>query len=482
MNSIPFDSYSKLRLLSPWRLRNDEKNLVVYTCNTDSIKHKILSPYEASIMPFFNGENSIEKIYDYWLDIHDATKDNITKLITSLNRIIVSWMNDKMIGTDGEVSPSVKYRRERLIPDFTSYIYPANRLERPLSVSVAITNHCNTNCLYCYAERRNCHELDFEKLNTIFRELAANEIYIVDIAGGDTLSHPDYLDIFKNMVKNDFVFFLSTKSYISEKTAETFRELEIGLNGVLPHLKRTLQISIDSSCPDIAAFLTGRGNYLGSAIASVKNAVKAGLSPRVKSVLTSFNADAPEGIVKLFVDLGVKEFQFVQYGRSHYRHNDSLFLSAKQKLEFADTAEKLHRDYPGILITFQEDFSTAPPKRKTLEDWRSRALCSGGRTSMQIQPNGDVTLCDQLPHAPQFIIGNVLEQGLKSVWNSPQLINFLNAPRELFNETVCYDCDEFDWCHYKVGYCYRDSFFHYGTTYDAPPDCPFQTKIGLRAL
>ena len=102
---------------------------------------------------------------------------------------------------------------------------------------------------------------------------------------------------------------------------------------------------------------------------------------------------------------------------------------------------------------------------------------------MLIKANGDVTLCEQVPHGPPFVVGNVSRQGVLGVWNSAELAAFLHPPQELFRGSVCFDCEAFPSCHDdRLGYCYRDTLFSYGTIYNAPPDCPRQTAVGLRQI
>lgn len=474
---------AKPRVNTPWRIRNDEKNIIVYKCLTDTLTHKVLTPIEATLLPFLDGTFTLDDIKEAWsdaLDISDKKEGPHSNLFQSTLTDLISHAG--IVTFEGEPSPSFRGANQHLFPDFSSYQYPIERLARPISVNIAITNRCRCDCIYCYAERRTCNEADFERLKDLFCDLADNEIFMVDIAGGDIFTRADVLEILTEMVKREFVFFLSTKSLLSKETAFRLKELGIGIPDPPPHLRRDIQVSIDSQNTEVAKVLTRNSRYVDNATETIKNLIVAGLTPRVKCVLTSYNFDAPEGLVHLFSNLGVTNFQFVQYGRSHYRHDDALFLTHEQKLSIKEAIERLREQYPSVSITAQDDTSVSSQKKKSIEDWDRRSICSGGRVSMLIQPNGDVTLCDQIPHADSHIVGNVFEEGITGVWNSPKLYNFLYPPREQFDGAVCYTCPEFDLCHKWQGYCYRDSLFYFGTLLDAPPDCPRQTKTALRQI
>ncbi|WP_207659167.1 radical SAM/SPASM domain-containing protein [Anaerobacterium chartisolvens] len=470
---------SKPKVISPWRIRNDVKNLVVYKCITAEVIYKVLSPVEAIIVPFFNGQNTKIEIYRYWLDINNASQESINDLTCIFTRVMDILEKSEFVSEDGELSPTFTDGSD-LVPDFKSYSFPVNRLERPISVSLEITNNCATDCIYCYAERLPCRELDFNQIKSIIKDLYENDIYIVDVGGADVFTRWDAFQILEEMVNHKFVFFLSTKVHITYEAAERLAALGIGIRDAKPHLKRILQISIDSADSEIASFLVKRRNYLETSVDSVKNCVKAGVYPRIKCVLTSYNAGAARGLVEKFYPLGVEEFQFVHYGRSFFRHDDSLFLSFEDKLRLIETAGALRKEYPQLKFTFQEDKNTGAPIRKSKEQWENRSICSGGRTSMRMKPNGDIMLCEQIPHKTEFTMGNLLDSSVVEIWNSNSIRDFLYAPRDMFKDTACEKCIYFETCHFEKGYCYRDSLSNFNTVFDAPADCPYQSKDGIR--
>lgn len=474
------DGMQRPRVSEQWRLRNDIHNIVAYRCSMEGHVLRVLTPFEASIIPLFDGRNTIDDIKDACLRIYSPEEDFRVQFSEEVNMILDKMMSiEGLLALDGGTSPSLHGSLKHLLPDFAHYHFPAPRLERPLSVMIAFTNRCSCSCRYCYAERRDCREFAVDQWIPVFDELAENEIFLVDIAGGDIFARKDGLEILGEMVSRDFTFFLSTKSLISFDEAERLVNMGIGLLDVPKYLRRRVQVSIDSADKDIASYLVRHPGYFEQATQTVINLLRAGISPRIKCVLTSYNADAPEKLVPYFADLGVATFDFVYYTKSYYRHENSLFLSAQQKLHLHRIFEKLKLDYPSLDLTFQDETTTNKPLAMSCEQWDSRAVCSGGRSNMVIQPDGDVTLCDQVPHRDPFVVGNVFEQSVIDVWKSQRLLDFLYPEREKFKGTVCFDCSQFIRClgpEGLRGYCYRDALFYYGSMYDAPPECPWQNK------
>ncbi len=468
------------RLVSPWRLRNEGDHLLAYQCNTTDLVFKVLSPLEASLVPFLDGSADDEELGRLWRQMHSAWLSEADASLASMLQGLAE--RDHMVAREGLPSPSFDLPREDLLPDFSAYQTGQKRLARPFAVSLYITNNCCTDCLYCYAERPRLPELTKDQWARIFDDLEANQLYIVDIVGADPLARGDILEIMEDMVARDFVFYISTKCRITPAVAERLARMGVGRGDLPPHLVRPLQVSVDSADPVIAGKLVGRSGYLQRAVDSVTNAVAAGMSPRVKGVLTSLNPDAAEGVVRLFYDLGVRDFQFVQYGLSHYRPREDLFLTLEHKLRLPRTLERLQSQYSDIAITIQDDRTVGDRQPRSPRAWQERSVCSGGRSSLQIKANGEVVLCDQLPHSRPFVVGDILKEGLVGVWNSPRLAAFLYPPREAFAGTVCADCPEYDQCHQGKGYCYRDAFLAYDTIYEAPPDCPRQVRPGRRQI
>lgn len=470
------------RVPEGWRIRNDNNNVVAYKCTNEKDVFFVLSALEASLLPMFDGTSTPDDIKVAFLNAFKPYVASDVDLDEKFQKIFNQMISEGLLTLGGNPSPTLEGDRRRLIPSFANYLFPAWRLERPLSVAIAFTNRCLCNCVYCYAERHECSEADLSHWIKIFDELYQNEIYLVDIGGGDLLARADAFDILEEMTSRDFVFLFSTKGYLSRDDAEELASLNIGRKDAPSYLYRPIQISIDSIDECTASALVRRDNYFSRASQTVKNLLDAGLSPRIKGVLTSVNAGAPEELVRYFADLGVTDFQFAQYGRSKYRHDDSLFLSYEQKLRLSEMAEVLASQFPNLKISIQQNTSMGGERNMTWDRWHSRAICSGGRSNLRIQPNGDVTLCDQMPHKEQFVMGNIFEEGVMGVWRSPKVEDFLYPPREKFSGTACFDCAEFDDCHRTKGYCYRDAHSSYGTIYEAQPECPRQKRFPLREV
>ena len=114
----------------------------------------------------------------------------------------------------------------------------------------------------------------------------------------------------------------------------------------------------------------------------------------------------------------------------------------------------------------------ATPVEERRETWPKRSSCSGGTSSLVINADGNVLLCEQVPNEPPFIVGNLRSRSILDVWNSDRLLGAVHPEQEKFEGTACFDCDEFDECHTSLGRCFRDALMCFGTCYAPPPACP----------
>ncbi len=479
-SASPFPGNAIPRLLAPWLLRDDRDNLLLYKCSYVDLKYRVLSPVQALILPFFSGERSYAEIQAIWLYLIKPVRK--AESLRDLDEIVRNLMApDQIIGLTGAPSASFKDKAKIPLPDFDKYRWPAERTSVPVSVLVALTNRCVADCRYCYAERNSCQELTTAEWIGIFDQFANLSVRIVDMAGADPFMRPDVFDLLRAMVEREFTFSVSTKSHISPRWAGRLAELGIGRDEP-GAVERGLQVSVDSAYNQLASWLTGVHHYLERAKSTTANLIAAGLNPRIKCVMTPYNWEQAEQIVELFSSLGARRFQFVQYGRSIYRHSDDLFLTREQKLSLSESLPRLVAKHGGVEIAFQDETGEPKTNEQLKAAWGQRAICTGGRAALLVLPNGDVSLCEQLPHIPENVVGNLLRENVLEIWNGPAVDKFIHPERSRFDGTVCSSCPDFDECHLGRGYCYRDALSAFGSLYDAPPACPRQDKTPLRLV
>jgi len=464
-----------LALRPEWVLRNDENKVILYLISSYNLEYVILDPITAIVVPLLNGQHKVKDLVEIINYLINPTSPEKAR---SLLEHIVGTLNintEKVAILEGQATWTIDYDPLDFIispDDFVS----ERRLTKPISLMIYFSGWCQTNCIYCYADlmnMRRCKHLSLKQWIPILRDAKELDIRKIQLTGGDPLGRPDSVDFLTHLIEQDFLFMVSTKCYVSLSDAQ--RIVDAGFNKAVNGVNRDFQVSIDSPDPVVADYITGSKGYLERATETLCNLNKVGISTQVKAVLTPLNYHQVNNLIETFADIGVKVFRFSSYGRSYYRHDESLFLSDEMKTKAANLLNVAIREWPDITIEgdatkFVPSIQNNQHQRK--ERWAARAGCSAGRTNLGIAPDGQAVLCEQMPLVTPYFVGDLTQQSILEIWNSPKLLDFIFPPRELFSGTPCYNCADFTYCIHNHGHCFRESFFAYGRLHHPPPNCP----------
>jgi radical SAM protein with 4Fe4S-binding SPASM domain len=156
-----------------------------------------------------------------------------------------------------------------------------------------------------------------------------------------------------------------------------------------------------------------------------------------------------------------------------YRNNESMLLTPLQKQCYRKVMEENLKQYPDHKINWECEEDILDASQEQINGWfQSRPYCSSGRTQIVIAPDGKVTTCEQSPQDGEFVCGDCTDQSIEEVWNSEQLKNWYEPPREKFEGTACYDCSDFTSCVHGMGHCWLQVFKMQGRLHAPHPYCP----------
>jgi radical SAM protein with 4Fe4S-binding SPASM domain len=349
-------------------------------------------------------------------------------------------------------------------------------LQVPLSLVILPTYRCYTDCVYCYAERPalpSSEYLPHDRWIELLTEAGEFGLDLLTFSGGDPLMYPGIEELLEVAHRFQMSCVLPTKTLVTRRRADRL--------AVLTSTSDVIQVSVDSFDPEISAVLTRTAGYAAIARKSIQNLRAAGVRVRTNTVVTPINLASVEPLLRELRAMGVTRANVTNYSRTHYRHDERLLLTDAQYDELNQTVQRLKTelDWPEMKCNASSRDFSKPGGNSSPEKWRERSHCSGGTSSMVILPNGDVVLCDQVPAAAPFVVGNVRHDNLLEVWNSDRLFEFVVPPREKFGTTPCRECEEFDTCHRVYGRCFRDALFNYGTMFAPNPNCPHAPR-GIR--
>ncbi len=470
-----------------WVLRNDETKVICYLLSTEESSHLVLNPEVGFMASFLDGRQTVAEIADDLCYVGQIdSKAESRKLVSA----VIDALNEGVERVALLESPAIDGPRYDPLDFIISpQHFEGNvRLRRPLTLLIYFCAWCSTRCVYCYADLENmrrCQHLPVAEWVRIAREAHELGVRIIQFTGGDTLGREDAIDFLCELIKLDFLFLVSTKCHVGPNDAQ--RLMDAGWNVPVNNVQREFQVSIDSCERETLKLLMGRDGYLEQATATVSNLLRAGISPRVKATLTSYNWRDVRGLVERFREMGVRCFRATLYSHSFYRHDDRLFMSEDMKKETAETLHALLSEYPELTIegdamqplSADADNETEAGRKQA---WNSRSNCSAGRTNIGVAPDGQAVLCEQMPLEPPYFVGDLTKQSILEVWNSTKLLDFVLPNRDLFSGTPCETCSEFEECVHHKGYCFRDSWFVYGKLHHPPPKCPWAPFMPFRFI
>ncbi len=352
---------------------------------------------------------------------------------------------------------------------------PRRRMRIPLSILWIPTMDCPVRCGYCYMNRRYLPanaRLSHERNLRLVEEIIALDVPWLSIAGGDLFMHEHIFEYLEMFYRADVMppFYVSTKVPLTG--GQIKRLAAMGMRGI--------QYSVDGPNAKICDFLVGTPGWFDRSVQTIRGLVEAGIRVKVHAILTGYNHQYAEETIIFLHSLGVKEIKLDNYSRSTFHHSESMWVPRTAAEELEKKLDGLRARCPGTEIHYRI-FSDPldQPEEEKKRAWPDRSACTAYVSNVTILPDGECFGCEQLLQDDYLSMGNVREQTIRELWDSPRVRELIYPPREYFRGTPCFDCGEFEQCVYERGYCFRFSYAAFRSVYTHPPACPKAPK-GLR--
>ncbi len=324
-------------------------------------------------------------------------------------------------------------------------------LDAPICLTWELTYACNLACVHCLSSsgQRDDRELSTEQAKAVLDELAALQVFYINIGGGEPMIRRDFFEIVEHSIANNIgVKFSTNGAFIDQKNAERLAAMDY----------LDIQISLDGTDAVTNDAVRGEGSY-DTAIRAMDNLKAAGFGQfKISVVVTRHNVDQLDAFKALADSYGaqLRITRLRPAGRG------------------ADTWDELHptnaqqRQIYNWLLAHGENVLTGDSffhLNAFGESLPGLNLCGAGRVVCLIDPIGDVYACPFVIH-DTFKAGNVLEDGgFTHVWRESDLFTELREPQ---SAGACASCGAFDACQ---GGCMAAKFFT-GLPLDGPdPEC-----------
>jgi mycofactocin biosynthetic radical S-adenosylmethionine protein MftC len=324
-------------------------------------------------------------------------------------------------------------------------------LASPICLTWELTYACNLACTHCLSSsgRRDPRELTTSEALALIDEIAAMQIFYINVGGGEPMIRSDFFPIIEHAVQSKVGMKFSTNG--SRIDAAAARRL-----AALDYLD--IQISLDGADAVTNDVVRGAGSY-DTARRAMDHLRDADFGPfKISVVMTRDNIPQLDQFETLARDYGA-ELRLTRLrpaGRG-VQVWDALRPTAQQNRDLYQWL----LDRPNVLTG--DSFFHLSALGAPLEGVN---LCGAGRVVCLIDPVGDVYACPFVIHE-EFKAGNIRDAGFATVWRESALFAGLRAPG---SPGACASCGSFDACR---GGCMAAKFFT-GLEFDDPdPECVF---------
>lgn len=325
-------------------------------------------------------------------------------------------------------------------------------LAAPICITWELTYACNLACVHCLSSsgQRDPTELSTAEALRVVDELAALQVFYVNLGGGEPMLRRDFFDIIGHATASGVgVKFSTNGACIGAKNAQRLANTDYV----------DIQISLDGADPTTNDAIRGAGSY-DTAIAAMDHLADAGFGEfKISVVVTRHNVDQLDDFMSLAERYGA-QLRITRL-RPSGRGADSwhrLHPTNEQQVQIY----RWLLDHGERVLTGDSFFHLNALGDTALPGLN---LCGAGRVVCLIDPVGDVYACPFVIH-DQFKAGNVRDAGgFTEVWASSALFASLRAPG---SAGACSACGAFDACQ---GGCMAAKFFT-GIPLDGPdPEC-----------
>ncbi|MBI2836096.1 MAG: radical SAM protein [Chloroflexi bacterium] len=285
-----------------------------------------------------------------------------------------------------------------------------------------LTERCNLRCLHCYQKAAK-DELSFEEICQAIQDIKDTvegwgRQYDVQISpslhftGGEPVVRRELFDVLTYARSLGFsLSLMSNGTLIAEDIARRIKEA--GVNDI--------QVSLEG-LEDVHDRIRGKGSF-ERALRGIRYLVSEGLDININFTLSRVNADQMEGLTVLAEDLGVGAVTFsrlVACGRG-----EELAAEMLTPLELADLYRKA-RDLGAShrVEVFSSDplFTLSEIGEEIPQTDFPIGGCAAGMYGVTITSDGSVMPCRRM----DFSIGNIRNQSLRELWQSPALWSLRN--------------------------------------------------------
>lgn len=326
----------------------------------------------------------------------------------------------------------------------------------PQFVQLVLTDACNLACKYCFRTPISIRgRLDSHLVMSIISDCSQHGCLKITFTGGEPLTDPNIVRYVGSCCDRGIFPYITTNGcFLTRPLSKALSRCGC----------KWIQVSLDAVSDDVANRISP-GIDTAGIMSNIRSAVDEGMNIVVRMVVSTDNIRSVEGVHSFARDVGV----------SHLDLSPVNVMCHPIDSQVRNTA--LTSDQVQWLCDFASANDCPPPKTSVgvAQKWKTDSnatMCGGIVNFLSVQPDGDVTLCPQLPDLRYGTLSG--GRSLSEVWKSPEATamrrRFID---QIHGSEVCGRCPSVDRCLSGCFLLKREAGMG---LFDADPRCPHCTE------
>lgn len=319
--------------------------------------------------------------------------------------------------------------------------------------SLDITYRCDLDCEHCYLDEKNLgRELSTAAWLDVLGQLRDMGAQMIAWSGGEVFARPDFLQLI------DAAAALGIQSRIKTHAGNID---DVRARALAERNVHNVAVSIYSINASVHDGVTRVPGSLERSLLGIQALQRAGLQPSVTVVAMKANVDELEAIDDFFFGLGVPVKIAV-----------NILPDMSSRTQLDDLALDEEDATRALSVGMRAAARRGAPSLYRASMSLEKDVCVAGRTSLYINPEGEVWPCLTFP----MVLGNVRDTALADIWHGSKERKALAAWKN--NErSECTSCGASGVC----GYCPGEAYRRTGNYKVAPPEFHARARAQLRA-
>lgn len=337
------------------------------------------------------------------------------------------------------------------------------QVKTPHDCYIILTSKCNQRCLHCYGNYGMYvppNELTGKEWDLVFQDLVKNNVFYVNISGGEPTVHPDFIEILDSLKKHKLHFIMTTNGLFSEKVLKKIIELEDLLIGLKISLDGPDYISNGFIRRDVEKKINE--NEFNRTLANFKRLKQENIPFTIATCIHKKNINRMDNMLALVLELKPISWYLSTISTSGRSFDNLEIFASDSELEKKewDNIKKVCDENDIFVNYIDMPFASAKKQKR-----KFYYQCPAAKSFCEINSDGIVSPCPlarvNIP-SEYLKFENIRDKSIREIWNGDAFSKFLTLSKQ-----GCDGCNVKD----KCDRCIPQSILWFGDHRFPPPHC-----------